>query len=76
MSKGHCHVVGPDCTAPAGFRGGHSGLVECPAQPVVKCYKCGQDVCKGCSTLREYQTLGAYRKVRICDDCSEEMNQL
>lgn len=50
--------------------------MRAPAQPVVVCYKCGQQVCKGCSTLREYQTLGARRKVRICDDCSEEINRL
>lgn len=53
---GPCDVVGPNCT--------HAD------EPVrTRCFGCGNNVCKDCSSIRRWYTYG---KNRICDRCVEE----
>lgn len=54
---GQCSIANQHCTAAGNFEGKHR---------VAICYRCGNDVCTSCSSIRKYRTFG---KVRLCDDC-------
>ena len=40
--------------------------------PVVTCWACGDDVCRGCSSVIAYPWKGQHRRMRFCFRCQDE----
>jgi hypothetical protein len=40
--------------------------------PIVSCWACGDDVCRGCSSVISYQWRGQLRRIRFCFRCQDE----
>ena len=61
-----CCVVDQLCTRPANLWGVDS-------MPVLRstCVRCGQSVCRNCSSLRTYNER---RRQRLCNDCQVEVD--
>lgn len=51
----------PDC--------GHA-----PCKPVPECFRCGKNVCRSCSSIRNYHWGTGFSKRRLCNDCQVEMD--
>ncbi len=63
MADVTCCVADQHCEAAANFHPqGKPGRLP-------KCFKCGQDVCKMCSSRRKYQDYGIRR---LCNNCQVE----
>ena len=60
-----CEVVDPDCTAAVDY-----GYV--PSPPLVRCWGCGCDVCRACSSLVPYRFNGKHRPKRFCFNCQRD----
>lgn len=59
-----CSVVDSiDCEAPA---------EDLALGPVVSCWACGDDVCRGCSSIVAYRWAGQLRRMRFCYRCQDE----
>ena len=52
-----------DCEAPIDVPG---------AGPVVACWACGDDTCRGCSSIVSYRWRGQQRRMRFCFRCQDE----
>jgi hypothetical protein len=59
-----CSIVDSvDCEAPI------DGLV---LSQVSSCWACGDDVCRGCSSVVSYRWKGQRRRMRFCYRCQDE----
>lgn len=60
-----CHVVNEGCAAPP-------ALVREPGSRIAECFRCGNDVCKQCSRVRDYLNYG---RRRLCAHCIEDRSK-
>lgn len=61
-----CHISDAQCEAPAGYGISGRGWASGDVKTRIKCWSCGQHVCKKCSKL-----VMSPRRVRMCNDCIE-----
>jgi hypothetical protein len=64
-----CRVCDQHCERPANLE--HCDYREGgrPCRRLPKCFKCGEPVCRACSSVLKYWRYG---KVRLCNDCQIE----
>lgn len=61
-----CSVVDAACMAAANYSN------ECRPRQLPQCFRCGHDVCRNCSTIRQYRKYGPKR---LCNDCQRDLFQ-
>jgi hypothetical protein len=68
-----CSVVDGLCVAAANFSN------SCRPVRIPSCFRCGEDVCRMCSTIRIYRPFGpkrprSYGRKRLCNNCQVELD--
>lgn len=69
-----CNTCDQGCDRDAGWTCGFNTFLEesdPPCRPLPKCYSCGEDVCRQCSSIRKYHNYG---KVRLCNGCQQQLD--
>ena len=65
MTDRCCEIVDSnDCEAAPGY--------DAPASKLVSCWGCGRDVCRRCSAVIKYASIGGTRMRRLCFECQRD----